>query len=73
MWLYCVILAVRLSLPRGFSGLTTVPVQVEVQLGVDELATTSDALVSGSWLVWMLSTACPENIGRDSWFSIIEF
>jgi hypothetical protein len=37
-----------------------------------------DAIVSGSCLVWILSTVCvcttcPENIGRVSWFSIIEF
>jgi hypothetical protein len=36
-----------------------------------------DAVVSDSCLVWTLSlrvcTTCPENIGRVSWFSIIEF
>jgi hypothetical protein len=33
-----------------------------------------DAIVSGSCLVWMcVCTTCPENIGRVSWFSIIEF
>jgi hypothetical protein len=36
-----------------------------------------DAIVSGSCLVWILSlrvcTTCPKNIGRVSWFSIIEF
>jgi hypothetical protein len=32
-----------------------------------------DAIVSGSGYYHCVCTTCPENIGRVSWFSIIEF
>jgi hypothetical protein len=38
-----------------------------LQLGDQELATARNAIVSGSWLVWILSTACVYYVSRRYW------